>query len=56
MNISMTLLNFSNEQLQLYIKEIKKSNLPKAIQWELTDLLDTAQTQINETRAMGWLP
>ena len=38
------------------IIEIKKSNLPKEIQWDLTDLLTTAQIQINEARDMGWLP
>jgi hypothetical protein len=55
-DFQLTLLNFTNEDLQRYFSEIKKSNLPKEIQWELTDLLTTAQTQINEARDMGWLP
>ena len=55
-DFQLTLLNFTDADLQLYLSEIKKSNLPKAIQWELTDLLNTAQTQINEARNMGWLP
>lgn len=56
MDIQLTLLNFTDDDLQKYLSEIKKSNLPKEIQWELTDLLTTAQTQINEARDMGWLP
>ena len=55
MDISLTLLNFSDEQLQLYLSEIKKSNMPKEVRWEITDLLETAQIQINEAREMGWL-
>lgn len=56
MDISLTLLNFSDEQLKLYLSEIKKSNMPKEVCWEITDLLETAQIQINEARKMGWLP
>lgn len=56
MDIQLTLLNFSDEDLKLYLSEIKKSNLPKEVQWELTDLLNTAQVQIKEAREMGWLP
>jgi hypothetical protein len=54
--MQLTLLNFSDEQLELYLSEIKKSNLPKEVQWELADLLNTAQEQINEARDIGWLP
>lgn len=56
MDFQLTLLNFTDDDLQLYLSEIKKSNLPKEIQWDLTDLLATAQIQINEARDMGWLP
>ncbi len=56
MDIVLTMLNFSEEQLKLYLLEIKKSNLPKEVQWELTDLLETANVQIKEAKAMGWLP
>lgn len=56
MNISLTLLNFSDSQLALYIDEIKKSNMPKEVRWEITDLLETAKIQIKEAKAMGWLP
>ena len=56
MDFQLTLLNFTDEDLQRYLKEIKNSNLPKEVQWELTDLLNTAQIQINEARDMGWLP
>ena len=51
-DFQLTLLNFKDEDLQLYLSEIKKSNLPKEIQWDLTELLTTAQTQINEAREM----
>ena len=37
MDITLTMLNFSKDQLELYLREIKKSNLPKEVQWELTD-------------------
>jgi hypothetical protein len=55
-DFQLTLLNFTDDDLQLYLSEIKKSNLQKEIQWDLIDLLTTAQTQINEARDMGWLP
>ena len=54
--MDITMLNFSNEQLDLYLVEIKKSNLPKEIQWELTDLINTAREQIQQAREIGWLP
>ena len=56
MNFQLTLLNFSDDQLQLYISELKKSNLPKEVEWEITDLLETAKIQIDEARGIGWLP
>jgi hypothetical protein len=56
MNIELTLLNFSEDQLKFYLNEIKKSNLPKEVQWELTDLLQTANIQIQQAKKMGWLP
>jgi hypothetical protein len=55
MNIELTLLNFSEDQLKFYLDEIKKSNLPKEVQWELTDLLQTANIQIQQAKKMGWL-
>ncbi len=56
MDIVLTMLNFSEEQLKFYLEEIKKSNLPKEVQWELADLLKTADEQIKQAKAMGWLP
>lgn len=56
MDFQLTLLNFTDDDLKLYLHEIKKSNLPKEVQWKLADLLSTAQIQINEARDMGWLP
>ena len=42
------------------IKNIKnqfdKRSYLEEVQWELADLLSTAQIQINEARDMGWLP
>lgn len=52
----LTMLNFSEDQLKFYLHEIKKSNLPKEVQWELADLLETADVQIKEAKKMGWLP
>ena len=56
MDFQLTLLNFTDDDLTMYLDEIKKSNLPKKVQWELADLLSTAQIQINQARDMGWLP
>lgn len=56
MDIILTMLNFSNKQLDLYLAEIKKSNLPKEVQWELTDLINTAREQIHQAREIGWMP
>jgi hypothetical protein len=56
MDITLTMLNFSEEQLNTYISEIKKSNLPKLVLWELVDLIETAKEQVKQARAIGWLP
>lgn len=56
MNIELTLLNFSENQLAIYLTEIKKSNLPKAVQVELADLLKTVRVQIKQAKQMGWFP
>lgn len=56
MNIELTMLNFSEYQLKYYIHEIKISNLPKEVQWELVDLLTTVDKQIKQAQAIGWLP
>jgi hypothetical protein len=56
MDFALTLLNFSEDQLKNYLVEIKKSNLPKEVQWELADLLNTANEQIKQAQGMGWLP
>lgn len=55
MDIMLTMLNFSDEQIAQYLSEIKKSNMPKEVQWELTDLLNTAREQIHQATKMGWL-
>jgi phospholipase C len=55
MDITLTMLNFSEDQLKNYLVEIKKSNLPKEVQWELADLLETANEQIGQAKAIGWL-
>jgi hypothetical protein len=56
MDITLTMLNFSADKLNTYVTEIKKSNLPKLILWELVDLIETVKEQVKQARAMGWLP
>ena len=56
MDITLTMLNFSDDKLDEYIAEIKKSNLHKLMLWELVDLIETAKVQVKQARAMGWLP
>ena len=56
MDIELTMLNYSDKQLNTYVSEIKKSSLSKEILWELVDLLETVQIQNKQARKMGWLP
>lgn len=55
MDITLAMINLSDDQCMGYIEEIMKSNLPRMIQFELEDLLKTALTQADQARAMGWL-
>ena len=56
MDMMVSLVILSDEKFDDYIKEIKKSNLPKEIQWDLRDLLQTAVEQTKQAKNMGWLP
>lgn len=55
MDIELTLLNFTDEELLNYINVIKQSNISRKIQIELIDLLETVMIQVEQTRQMGWL-
>jgi len=55
MDISLTLLNYTEEQLNEYLAEIEKSNIPNKLQHELYDLINTTREQIKQAQAMGWL-
>lgn len=55
MDIMISIVNVSAEDFQKYVAAIDESNLDKFIKWELKDLLDTARTQTEQTKMMGWL-
>jgi len=42
-------------QLEIYTREIKSSNLPKPLQWDLIDLLKDVQEHTEMARQMGWI-
>jgi hypothetical protein len=45
----------AQDQLEIYIREIKSSNLPKPLQWDLIDLLKDVQEHTEMARQMGWV-
>lgn len=47
--------NITDEQIQHYIGAIKASDLPKPLQWEIIDVLETAIQQTHVARRVGWL-
>lgn len=55
MDILITLVYVSKVQLEDYIKEIKASNLPKPMQWDLIDLLETARRHTEDAVKMAWV-
>jgi hypothetical protein len=55
MDILLSLLNLSEEKYEYYLQEIKKSNLPKEVQWDLNGFLQTALEQTKQAKEMGWL-
>ena len=55
MDMLITVVYLSQEQFETYQKEIKASNLPKFLQWDLIDLLKTARQHTEMARDMGWV-
>ena len=54
-DILVTIVYLAQEQFEIYLREIKASNLPKPLQWDLIDLLETARKHTEMARGMGWI-
>lgn len=54
-DILVTIVYLAQEQFETYLQEIKNSNLPKPVQWDLIDLLKTAREHTEMARKMGWI-
>lgn len=55
MDFMIELVNVSEENYQKYVAAIDNSNLEKVIKWDLKELLQTARTQTEQGKKMGWL-
>lgn len=55
MDFFLAIVKLSEKDHRLYIDEIKKSNLPKEVQFEIIDLLDTALQQTKQAKSQGWI-
>lgn len=54
-DIIITIVYLSQDQFELFVDQIKASNLPKTTQWDLVDLLKTARQHTEHARQMGWI-
>lgn len=54
-DIIVTLVYLAQEQCDLFVDQIKESNLPKTTQWDLIDLLKTARQHTEHAKQMGWI-
>lgn len=54
-DIIITLVYLAQEQCDLFVDQIKASNLPKTTQWDLIDLLKTARQHTEHAKQMGWI-
>jgi len=55
MDFMISIVNVSDEDYERYLAAIEGSDLEKVIKWDLKDLLDTAKTQTQQAKNMGWL-
>lgn len=55
MDFFLSIVQLSEKDHRRYMDEIRKSNLPKDIQCELIDLLNTALQQTKQARSQGWI-
>ncbi len=54
-DIIITIVYLAQDQFELFVSQIKASNLPKTTQWDLIDLLKTARQHTEHARQMGWI-
>ena len=55
MDIELYIVQLSQAKYDEYVTHIKASNLPRLMQIELIDLLETALERTQQARNMGWL-
>ncbi len=55
MDITLSIVNRTPEELDKIIQEISKSNMPKPVQYDLMDVLQTIKEQNQQAKDMGWL-
>lgn len=55
MDIFISLVLLTPQQLKRYKQQFASSNLPKPFQYELFDLLETALEQTQQAKSMGWI-
>ena len=54
-DILITIVYLAQDQFETFLEQIKASDLPKPTQWDLIDLLKTAQKHTEHARQMGWI-
>ncbi len=55
MDITLSIVNRTSEQLEKLIQEISNSNMAKPVQYDLMDVLQTIKEQNLQAKEMGWL-
>lgn len=55
MDIMLEFVNRSDTALAEYIDHIKQSNMPKNVQWDIIDVLETVMRQCQQAKDIGWL-
>ena len=55
MDITLSLINTTHEDIDRLIAEISKSNISQSDQYEILDIMKTIKEQITQTQRMGWI-
>lgn len=55
MDILLSIVQLEEDSYAAIVTALKNSNLPKKMQWDIIDILDTAVEQTKQAKNMGWL-
>jgi hypothetical protein len=55
MDILLSIVQLEENSYEEIVVALKNSNLPKKVQWDIVDILDTAVEQTKQAKNMGWL-